>query len=286
MDDGSPSRAALSIGGPPGNGSPSTRATLSNASPAASSTVRPSDCTSRARSGTSSSELCPPETSSAIDGSASRPCCSSSTATCAARWLTPYSGFFSASAEAVAAATPTSSAPVRPGPEVTAMASTSSGPTPASARARCTVGTIASRCAREAISGTTPPKRSCSPTEVASASASRVCPRTRPTPVSSHEVSNPSTRGSSTTELLPLHHDGVRAAGLVVAAPPADLGEPAPPVQALRQLVVGAHLQQDDGDATPVGLGQQRVEQLGPDALSLPGAGHADGRHVRLVGVG
>ena len=37
---GSPSRATRSMCGPPGNGSPSSRATLSNASPAASSIVR------------------------------------------------------------------------------------------------------------------------------------------------------------------------------------------------------------------------------------------------------
>ena len=59
----SPSRAARSIGGPPGNGSPSSRATLSNASPAASSMVAPSGVTPLARSSTSSSEECPPETS-------------------------------------------------------------------------------------------------------------------------------------------------------------------------------------------------------------------------------
>src|SRR3954447_1174322 len=220
--------------------------------------VRPSDSTSRARSGTSSSELCPPETSSAIEGSASGPCWSSSTATCAARWLTPYSGLSSASAYALAAATPTSRAPVSPGPEVTAIASTSSTVMPDSASARCTVGTIASRCAREAISGTTPPNRSCSSTEVASASASRVCPRTSPTPVSSHEVSNPRTSGWSATHELPLHHHGVRAARLVVTAAPTELDEAAPPVEALRHLVVRAHLQQHDR-AAPVGLGQQRV---------------------------
>ena len=39
IDAGSPSRAARSIQGPPGNGSPSRRATLSKASPAASSMV-------------------------------------------------------------------------------------------------------------------------------------------------------------------------------------------------------------------------------------------------------
>src|SRR3712207_1541086 len=246
--------------------------------------VRPSSCTSCARSGTSSSELCPPETSIAIEGSASRPCSSSSTATCAARWLTPYSGLSSARAYALAAASPTSSAPVSPGPAVTATASTSEARTPASARARRTVGTIASRCAREAISGTTPPKRSCSATEVARASDSSVRPRTRPTPVSSHEVSKPRTRGSA-TQHLPLHHDGVRAARLVVARTPADLGEPAPPVERLRHLVVGAHLQQHHG-AAAVGLGQQRVEQLRADPLALPVLGDPDGGHVRLVVVG
>src|SRR5205085_4738873 len=154
-----------------------------------------------------------------------------------------------------AAATPTSRAPVRPGPEVTATASTSAARTPASARARWTVGTIASRCAREAISGTTPPNRSCSAIDVASASASSVCPRTRPTPVSSQEVSNPRTRGWSGTatsqgaDALAAHDDGVGPAGLVVPAAAADLGEAASLVQPLRGLVVGAHLEEDDGAA-------------------------------------
>ena len=48
---GSPSRATRSMCGPPGNGSPSSRATLSNASPAASSIVAPSGVTGPARSG-------------------------------------------------------------------------------------------------------------------------------------------------------------------------------------------------------------------------------------------
>ena len=70
---------------------------------------------------------------------------------------------------------------------------------PAVSQARWIVGTIASRWAREATSGTTPPKRACSSTEEAMASASSVWPLTMPTPVSSHEVSMPSTRGSSAT---------------------------------------------------------------------------------------
>jgi hypothetical protein len=57
----------------------------------------------------------------------------------------------------LAAATPTSNAPTNPGPAVTATASMSLLPTPALAIARSMVGTIASTCARAAISGTTPP---------------------------------------------------------------------------------------------------------------------------------
>src|SRR5215469_1246274 len=115
IDARSPAPAARSMCGPPGNGSPSTRATLSNASPAASSMVAPSGTTSAARSATSNSDECPPETSSATAGSGSGPCSSSSTATCAARWLTPYTGLPAASAYALAAQTPTRSAPARPG---------------------------------------------------------------------------------------------------------------------------------------------------------------------------
>ena len=41
---------------------------------------------------------------------------------------------------------------------------------------------MASRWAREATSGTTPPNRACSSTDEATASASSVCPRTMPDP--------------------------------------------------------------------------------------------------------
>jgi len=71
-----------------------------------------------------------------------------------------------------AAATPTSRAPASPGPAVTATASISSGPTPAVASARSKVGIIASRWARLATSGTTPPNRACSSTLEATESAS------------------------------------------------------------------------------------------------------------------
>src|ERR1017187_152934 len=81
---------------------------------------------------------------------------------CAARWFTANSGLPKARAYALAAQTPTSSAPVSPGPAVTAIASTSARVTPAVASARSTAGTMASRCARLATSGTTPPHRACS----------------------------------------------------------------------------------------------------------------------------
>src|SRR5579875_1316272 len=93
---GSPEAAALSIGGPPGNGMPSTLATLSYASPAASSIVAPSGCTSPVTSGTKSSDEWPPDTSRDTHGDGSGPCSSWSTATCAARWFTPYKGLPSA----------------------------------------------------------------------------------------------------------------------------------------------------------------------------------------------
>ncbi len=118
---------------------------------------------------------------------------------CAARWLTPYNGLPSANAYALAAATPTSRAPASPGPAVTATASISPASTPAVASARSKVGIIASRCARLATSGTTPPNRACSPTLEATESASSSRPRTSPMPVSSQEVSMPSTSGAAIT---------------------------------------------------------------------------------------
>ena len=59
----------------------------------------------------------------------------------------------------LAKATPTTSAPTRPGPMVHATAERSSKPKPACSIVYMTVGTMASVCLREAISGTTPPKR-------------------------------------------------------------------------------------------------------------------------------
>ena len=246
------------MGGPPGKGSPSSRATLSNASPAASSTVAPNSVTrSPPTCGTSSRDECPPDTSRATHGSSSGPCSSRSTATCADRWLTPYSGFPRASANALAAATPTSSAPASPGPAVTATASTSCAVTPAVSKALRRVGTIACRCARLATSGTTPPKRACSSTLLAIASASSVVPRTRPIPVSSQDVSKPSTSGSSEVDT---HHHRIHPAEGVVAAASADLDPAVCGVERLSRVVVGAHLQERLGRSAVSGFGHEIVD--------------------------
>src|SRR5438132_4724385 len=77
------------------------------------------------------------------------------------RWFTPTNGTDSARASAFAAAIPTRSAPTSPGPTVTATPSMSLIHMPASTRASVMSGLMLSRWAREATSGTTPPKRSC-----------------------------------------------------------------------------------------------------------------------------
>ncbi len=69
--------------------------------------------------------------------------------------------------------------------------------TPAIASASLSAGVIASRCARAAISGTTPPYRACSSIEEAITLASTSRPRTMPMPVSSQEVSIPRTSGAA-----------------------------------------------------------------------------------------
>ena len=80
-----------------------------------------------------------------------------------------------------------------PGPAVTATAPTWCHSRPASSSAARIVGTIACTWARAAISGTTPPKRACSSMLEARASPSSTPSRTKPTPVSSHDVSMPIT---------------------------------------------------------------------------------------------
>ncbi len=103
-----------------------------------------------------------------------------------------------------AAATPTCSAPDRPGPVVTATAPMSLMASPASASAARTTGAAACTWARAAISGTTPPYRACSSMLDATAWPSSCPSRTRPAPVSSQDDSIPSTTGERfTPRLLP-----------------------------------------------------------------------------------
>src|SRR3954453_5843151 len=151
--------------------------------------------------------------------------------------------------------------------------------TPACSTARCTVGTMASRWARLATSGTTPPNRACSSTLDASASASSVCPRAMPKPGSSPGGSRPGTRGSSGTTH---HHQGVGVAGLVVAAAHADRLEVVPGVQPLCRGIVHRDLEQCLAHAPPGRLGQQRLEQLPPDSVPLTRPADRDVLHPRL----
>src|SRR5690606_39898684 len=159
--------------------------------------------------------------------------------------------------------------------------------TPACFSARSMVGTIASRWAREATSGTTPPKRACSSTLEATASARSVVPRTMPTPVSSQEVSMPRTSGSSRMSVMNLgslstveggrvravavgrhaqaHHQGVDVPRLVVAAPDADRLEAEALVELLGAHIVHPALEQHLG-ALERGRGPQQLgEQPGAE---------------------
>src|SRR3954449_10307177 len=195
-------------------------------------------------------------------------------------------------ANALAAATPTSNAQARPGPLVTAIASTSCSPMPAVSHARSMVGTIASRCALLATSGTTPPNRACSSTLDAMASASRVVPRTMPTPVSSQEVSMPRTRGSSAIDLGSSfgcrhrggaavgccgqsHDQGVHIARLVVAAAEPDGLEAEALVELLGADVVDPALQHHfgalEGGRGPQQLGQQHRAESGAPVVTGDG---------------
>ena len=67
-------------------------------------------------SSTRSSDECPPETSIARHGSGSGPCSSWSTATWAARWLTPYSGLSSAERQRLGRRDPDEQGTDEPGP--------------------------------------------------------------------------------------------------------------------------------------------------------------------------
>src|SRR5882757_4613454 len=115
------------------------------------------------------------------------------------------------------------------------------------------------------------------------ASARRVWPRTMPTPVSSHEVSMPRTRGSSAMDLCSLyggrvgqpHHQRVDIARLVVATPEADRLEAETGVEALGALVVHPHFEQHLMALERGGLAQQFPQEPGTEtgAPLVPGRG-------------
>ena len=102
----------------------------------------------------------------------------------------------------MAADNPMTRAPMSPGPAVTAMPSSSARSMPAVAHAACSTGTIDSRWARDATSGTTPPNLTCCSMEEATSLANSSVPRTMPTPVSSHDDSIPRMSGSDMILLM------------------------------------------------------------------------------------
>ena len=202
--DRSPSWAARSIGGPPGKGIPSSRATLSNASPAASSIVAPKwfdvpgdvlDHQQRrmtARNQQRDGRLRQRSVLQLVDGDVG------------SQVVDPVERFTEAYGDRLRRRHPDHQRARQPWPagdrDGIHVAKLNAGfPTRPLDR-----GTMASRWARLATSGTTPPNRACSSTELATASASSSRPRTRPTPVSSQDVSIPSTKGwsANTTPML------------------------------------------------------------------------------------
>ena len=161
---GSPSRATRSMCGPPGNGSPSSRATLSKASPAASSMVAPSGGhrrrRGRRRRSSASGRRRPAAPGTARAAGRAR---SVSTATCAARWLTPYSGLSSADRVGLGRGDADQQRAGQPGPGGdrdgvdVARSDPGRGQGAVHGRHHRLAGGPAT-----ATSGTTPPKRACS----------------------------------------------------------------------------------------------------------------------------
>ena len=112
-------------------------------------------------------------------------------------------GTSSANAVAFAADTPTNNAPIKPGPTVAATASTRERSMLACCIACAVTCGNASRWARLAISGTTPPNRACSASWLATTDDNTsVPPITTATAVSSQLVSIPSTTVDSSTDTL------------------------------------------------------------------------------------
>mmetsp|Transcript_10277 Transcript_10277/g.42494 ORF Transcript_10277/g.42494 Transcript_10277/m.42494 type:complete len:216 (-) Transcript_10277:162-809(-) len=146
--------------------------------------------------------LCPPETRSARNGNRTRsvPPASLATNPCASMWWTGTIGILCAAHTSCAATTPTRRHMERPGPTVTATASSRDASTPAFRSAVATTSSMAASCASRARFGTTPPHgawmASC---DVLASPRTRPSPVTTATPVSSHDVSMPRMRVSAST---------------------------------------------------------------------------------------
>src|SRR3990172_2827656 len=253
----------------------------------------------------------PPLTTRHTAGARSGPCSIALARMWPSRWFTPISGARVASAIDLAAATPTRSAPTRPGPTVTAIPSSSSNPSPVSSSACSRSGFRASTWARLASSGTTPPKRSCTSTWLASRFARTTPSWTIATPVSSQEVSMPRTRTwllasnalgadalgqlvdelgqaaavARVADLIEPHDQRILADLLVVVLAYTHRAEPEPPVEPLCPPVRHAHLERDRLGADRDRLDDQIVEQTRGDLLPVAQRVHGDVRDVRLLAV-
>src|SRR5256712_864020 len=289
---GLPERASWSMCAPPGYGRPSSLATLSKASPAASSRVWP-----RARyspgARTSYSEVWPPETTRPSQGGAGARSESSTAIRCPSMWLTPTSGILAAAASDFATWTPTSRAPTRPGPRVTAIPSRLRSSHPAFLSASSRTGSTRCRWSREASSGTTPPHFSWTSVCVWTTSDSTL-PR-RPSPVSttaaavsSQLVSRPRTRMwragvTLSSEVRENHLHVLRefAGGLELEKPSISLARVRLPPQRMvggaeqqlraraARVEAGGGLERPDGAARPLGLAGSAAPR------------HPDGRRPR-----
>src|SRR5690625_2761341 len=151
------------------------------------------------------------------------------------------------------------SAPASPGPAVTAIASMSSMVNSASFRAASRTGKNSVTCARAAISGMTPPKATCSSMDEATWWASGLVPATMPMPVSSHEVSIPTTMGTGILLLAErcgagwagvdeafAHDPGVDTTRIVPGAG-VDVAESVVGIKLLGHGVVGPEVRQSGG---------------------------------------
>ena len=143
--------------------------------------------------------------------------------------------------------------------------------------ARRRVGSSASRWARLATSGTTPPKRTCSATLDATSLANSSVPRTSPTPVSSQDDSIPRISGPLTTRPPRRSDWPSRAPGRQVPEPQ-DQRVPTRPVVVVtsRQLLEPEPLVEGDGRVVvPRDLEHHRARARVPDRLQ---AGADQGR--------